>query len=329
MKKSLLALAALGAFASAASAQSTVTLSGSVDLGIQRANGVYSMTNGGSSRTNFTLSGSEDLGGGMRAVFLANHRFNANNGTARDGAVFWRQAWVGLSGGFGTVTLGKQLPPLQILNGNMDPWVADYVGSVHTGGSVAGHSVSGSRYNNSILYTSPSMGGLQFMAIIAAADDNAELTFNGNRGAKERPLGLGIDYSGGPVRVSLAYDRNADDKKTLGAYASYTIGAATLMTQFEKFDSYLAAPKDELSRWSVGAKISMGAAVVKLGYAKWSDENRKKFGVGADYFLSKRTNLYVNAGKLSGNGLAGVNGGGTLNADARKARFDMGVQHRF
>jgi predicted porin len=91
MKKSLLALAVLSAFAGAASAQSSVTLSGSVDLGVVRQNGAWNMQNAGSSRTAFTLSGTEDLGGGMRAFFLMNHRFNMNTGAQRDGNAFWRQ----------------------------------------------------------------------------------------------------------------------------------------------------------------------------------------------------------------------------------------------
>jgi hypothetical protein len=74
MKKSLLALAVLSAFAGAASAQSSVTLSGGVDVSIERQNGAWNMGAGNSGRSNFTLSGTEDLGGGMRAFFVLNNR---------------------------------------------------------------------------------------------------------------------------------------------------------------------------------------------------------------------------------------------------------------
>ena len=120
MKKTLLALAVLGAFAGTASAQSSVTLSGMVDAGIKRQGTAtgndWSFGGSQSGYNNFTLSGNEDLGGGMKAFFSLNHRFNIANGANNsptngpaNGDVFWRQALVGLGGGFGDVRLGRFL----------------------------------------------------------------------------------------------------------------------------------------------------------------------------------------------------------------------------
>ena len=316
MKKTLLALAVLSAITGAAQAQSSVTLSGSVDLGVRRQGGEWNMSNAGSSRTNFTLSGTEDLGGGMRAFFLANHRFNLNTGAQRDANAFWRQGWVGLGGAFGNVRLGKMLPPLQLLNGDFDPFGTDTVGSTHTGGLFSGQTSSGSRYNNAIYYTTPSLGGLTGHAMIAAGDRNSEISaVSGN----ERPIGLAVDYAAGPLRLSAAYDRNADDKKTTGIYGSYNAGFATLMGQWEKGDIY-TTPTTDVSRWSIGAKVPFGAAALKVGYTNWSDEKIKKFGLGLDYNLSKRTQLYTDVGKISGNGASST---------AKKAQFDLGVNHKF
>jgi predicted porin len=338
MKKSLLALAVLSAFAGAASAQSSVTLSGAVDLGVYRQNGAWNMQNAGSSRTNFNLSGSEDLGGGMSAFFNLNHRFNANTGVQRDANAFWRQSWVGLRGGFGNIRLGKMLPPLQVFNGDFEicdgNGVNAQVCSVHTGGIFSGQTAAGSRYNNAIYYTSPVLAGLTGHAMIAAGDNNSELA--GGAGASERPIGLGLNYAAGPIRVAAAYDRNADDKKTVGVYGSFNAGFATLLAQWERGDTYSAAIED-VSRWSVGAKVPFGAATLKLGYTKWSDEDTKKLGIGLDYSLSKRTTLYTDVGKFSGDGVAGTPGagnnisptGGTLSDLNRKTRFAVGVFHRF
>jgi len=321
MKKTLLALAVLSAITGAAQAQSSVTLSGSVDLGVRRQGGEWNMSNAGSSRTNFTLSGTEDLGGGMRAFFLANHRFNLNTGAQRDANAFWRQGWVGLGGAFGNVRLGKMLPPLQLFNGDFDPFGTDTVGSTHTGGLFAGTSRYGSRYANAIYYTTPSMGGLTGHAMIAAADNNSEVapaTSSSLQGSgSERPVGLGIDYAAGPLRISAAYDRNAMDWKTKGIYGSYNAGFATLMAQWENGD---VSSTVDVSRWSIGAKVPFGAAALKVGYTNWSDEKIKKFGIGLDYSLSKRTTLYTDAGKISGNGASST---------AKKAQFDLGVNHRF
>ena len=84
----------------------------------------------------FTFSGREDLGGGMNAFFALNHRFSINDGhqqpTATPAATrnqFYRNAWVGLGGGFGDVRLGRMLMPLQDMNGGFDPFDTGYVGS--------------------------------------------------------------------------------------------------------------------------------------------------------------------------------------------------------
>jgi predicted porin len=144
----------------------------------------------------------------------------------------------------------------------------------------------------------------------------------------EKPLGLGAIYSAGPLRLAAAYDRNANDMKTTGLYGSFNAGFATFMAQWEKGDQLPTAPIDDAGRWSIGATVPLGAATFKAGYTKWKDEDVKKFGFGLDYGLSKRTTLYSNVGKLSGDGLAGTNAG-TLNDDNRKTRFDVGIFHRF
>ena len=74
--------------------------------------------------------------------------------------------------------------------------------------------------------------------------------------------------------------------------------------------------------------MPFGAAMFKIGYTDWSDEDVSKFGIGLDYSLSKRTTLYTNVGKLDGDGRAGT-AAGTLNDDNRKTRFDVGILHRF
>ena len=334
MKSSLIALTVLSAFACAASAQSSVTLSGAVDLGVRRADGAWNMQNAGSSRTNFALSGTEDLGGGMNAFFYIQHRFHLNTGAQRDANAFWRQGWVGLGGGFGNLRLGKILPPVQALNGDFEPFGADYTASVNTGGIFAGHQASGARYNNSIYSPTPTMGGLTGHAVIAAADNNSEVP-SGTVGS-ERPVGFGLNYSVGPIRVAAAYDRNANDKKTIGVYGLYNAGFAQFMAQYEKGDTYSATIED-VARWSVGVKVPLGAVELRAGYLKASDEDFKKIGIGALYNLSKRTNLYSTMGKYSGHGVAGTLGltgntsatGGTLSDNNRKTRFDVGIQHRF
>ncbi|HEX3132915.1 MAG TPA: porin, partial [Planctomycetota bacterium] len=115
MKKSLLALAVLGAFAGAASAQSSVTIYGIVDSAVRlttnagatvATNGesITSLAPGGMSQSRLGFNINEDLGGGLRAIANMEHRFNSDNGNSSSATDFWRQAWVGLqSESFGRV----------------------------------------------------------------------------------------------------------------------------------------------------------------------------------------------------------------------------------
>ena len=362
MKRSLLALAVLGAFASAASAQSSVTLSGMVDAGVRRvgANSTVSGSDwqlGGSQSgyNNFTISGREDLGGGMNAFFAMNHRFNVNSGTVNSfGNTFWRNIWVGLGGGFGDVRLGRILMPLQDMNGGFDPFLTGTVGTTHTGGITATI-----RANNAIYYRSPSMGGLKLEAAIAAAEgqtlfpqpagspgSSADDTANnfGSRanfslGQKERPVGFSLRYAAGPLNVGVAYDRNIVGTKTTGVYGAYDFGVVRVLAQFEKGDgsTYFnnsatgARTDEEMKNFSIGLTAPMGPVLIRAGYVR-ADSNKAgrdgtKFGFGGDYNLSKRTNLYATVGKLSGDRFRpGII---STSVNQTKAMFDLGVTHRF
>jgi predicted porin len=331
MKKSLLALAVLSAVAGAASAQSSVTLSGRVDAGVVRNNGQWSLGGSQSGYNSFTLSGNEDLGGGMRAFFALNHRFGINSGatnvTGTNG--FWRNSWVGLGGAFGDVRMGRILMPLQDMNGGYDAFDTGYVGSTHTGGILATI-----RATNAIYYRSPSMGGLFVHAAIAAGEGqltgecqfNVGVAINCGVGAfSERPVGFGVGYGAGPIRLGFAYDKNGVEQKTTGLYAGYNMGFANLMFQYEKGDRSATL---EVDRWSVSAKVPLGAVTFKAGYLSASDEDFKKFGLGLQYDLSKRTNFYTNMGKQSGNGTV-MGATAAARNTSKKAKFDVGVSHAF
>lgn len=277
MKKSLLALAVLGAFAGAASAQSSVNISGSIDGGIRRVGTAtghdWQLANSQSGYDNITFRGVEDLGNGMNAFFYMQHRFTlgtgADNGTTNNGSsdAFWRQIWVGVgSNTLGNVRLGRMLVPLQDFNGNFEPFLTGTVGSVHTSGIAATI-----RATNSVYYRSPSFGGLVLHAMVATADNQnqgntapgttgraaggseGEIGVPGNpqgyfmplarvgQPAFQNPAGVGARYTAGPIDAAVAYDRNAADMKTFGIYGAYDFGFIRPMFQFEKGDNCISA----------------------------------------------------------------------------------------
>ena len=324
MKRSLLALAALTAFAGVASAQSSVTLSGRLDAGVIRSAGQYSMGGSQSGYNAFSLSGTEDLGGGMRAFFLMNHRFNIQNGvnnsggnaSTLNGGNFWRNAWVGLGGGFGDVRLGRILMPLQDVNGGYDAFDTGTVGSVHVNGLF---NVATVRANSAIYYRTPAMGGLFVHAAIAAGEGQL------NSGAlSERPMGFAAGYAAGPLSVAAAMDRSAADLDTVGLYAKYKFGAMTLMGQYEKGDESATL---STKGYSISAVIPVGVGRIMAGYARidpsgtgGTRSTHTKFGIGGEYNLSKRTLIYSDIGKRSGSGLTSAQ---------TSAMFDLGVRHAF
>lgn len=337
MKKALIVLAAVSA-AGAASAQSSVTLSGTIDVGVRRVNGDYNV--GGSSTTNrIIFSGREDLGGGTYAIFSLQHRFNPQNGsiggtTFNQGAnsnVFWRESWVGVGGSFGDIRLGRIIMPLQDMNGGFEPWGVTTVSSIHTGGINA--TIRG---NNVIYYRSPNMSGFSLHAAIAAAEGQISAENGGGIASavtptgfqnRERPTGFNLRYAAGPLNVGVAYDRNAADMKTQAFYGSYDFGSVKLMGQFEKGDNYTSnagtVPED-ITNMSLGVIVPVGSLEVRAGLVRVNSDltNRdgSKLGLGAHYWLSKRTNLYTGIGKSSGDRFTDAQ---------KKTNFDVGVMHRF
>ncbi len=327
MKKTLFALATLATVAGAASAQSSVTLSGSVDLGVVRENEAYTMRPAGSSRSAITLSGVEDLGGGLKAGFYLNHRFDPSTGnvassTVSGGNTFWRQGWLQLMSGFGDLRIGKMLPPLQEFNGGYEPWGGgDTVANVHTGGKYAG--ANNARYAKAMYYRTPVFAGFQFHGMYAAGESQGNVATNA-----ERPYGLGLQWVGGPFSAAVAYDSNQNDLQSWGVYGKWDLGFMQAMFQYENQDeeskyfcSSLCAAGDDTSKaWSIGAKVPMGAAMFKVGYLDRREEDRKRWGLGLDYNLSKRTMLYADVAKNSGDGYSDKE---------TSTMFDVGVQHKF
>uniref|UniRef100_UPI0011842E36 porin n=1 Tax=Paraburkholderia sp. BCC1884 TaxID=2562668 RepID=UPI0011842E36 len=158
-----------------AHAQSSVTLYGVLDAGITYQSNVAGKSRWsegtGIDQSLFGLRGSEDLGGGLKAIFTLESGFNLGNGRfSNDGGMFNRQAFVGLSSQYGTVTLGRQYDSM-----------VDYFALTTANGNWAGYLFShpydndntdnSFRLNNSVKYTSPDINGLHFGGTYAFSND--------------------------------------------------------------------------------------------------------------------------------------------------------------
>ena len=209
MKKSLLALAVLGAYAGVASAQSSVTIFGIVDLSVnQIKNGDLKTTSMQSNQLNSNrlgFRGYEDLGGGLGAGFhLEGGDERSDNGSQTAGFNFARKSTVSLiSQRGGEIRLGRDYMPTFSNLGAFDVYGANGLGQdanlislVSSPASTAGGAATGVRANNSIAYHAPgNLGGFYGTAMYALGQGNDNNKYWGLRGG----------FAAGPFDVALAY----------------------------------------------------------------------------------------------------------------------------
>ena len=169
MKKTLIAAALTGVFATAAHAQSSVTLYGLIDAGItytnnQGGHSSWSETSGSVNGSRWGLRGNEDLGGGLKAIFVLENGFGINNGTLKqNGREFGRQAFVGLGHTqFGSVTLGRQYDSVVDFIGPLSLTGTQYGGTQFAHPFDNDNLNNSFRVNNSVKYTSVNWNGLKF-----------------------------------------------------------------------------------------------------------------------------------------------------------------------
>lgn len=203
MKKSLLALAVMGAFTAPAFAQSNVTLYGVIDAGLTYVNNVgnghvWAMQSGIVQGSRWGMKGSEDLGGGTKAIFQLEAGFNVFNGRMSQGSrEFGRQAYVGLTNDkFGTLTLGRQYDPV-VDNAQATTFNGQWGAYFSHPGDID-NTDNGFRVNNAVKYVSPRFGGVQGELFYA---------FGGVAGqfGAQSTIGAGLNYSGGPLYVGAGY----------------------------------------------------------------------------------------------------------------------------
>jgi predicted porin len=205
MKKTSVALLALGAFAGAAHAQSSVTLYGIVDTGILFNNNVkglheYALSQANSSR--WGLKGTEDLGGGLSAIFNLESGYTTGTGALGQGGLeFGRKAFVGLSSTtFGTVTVGRQYSisnDLTSVFASGADWAASGL-AYGTRASDVDNVDTSNRIQNSLKYTSPNYNGLQAGALYSLGGQAGDFT-------KNSVIDAAVSYANGAIHLGAGY----------------------------------------------------------------------------------------------------------------------------
>ncbi|MDO9144589.1 porin [Rhodoferax sp.] len=332
MKKSLIALAVLAA-SGAAMAQSSVTLYGRLDASIGQKTtektGVGAVAklrqtavdHSNLNTTFWGLKGTEDLGGGLTANFKMEAGFALDTG-ASTGTMFEREANVGLTGGFGTVTLGRQYPAYDSFYGATNNM---YNSNLATTGDVwkTGVAPYVSRVNNGIGYVSPVFGGFSGALTIGLGEDKTATD------SASRNTSVYLKYAAGPLVVGIAHQVDktvavADDVKNTLVAGSYDFGVAKLNAGYNLADKGTMEDKE----YQVGVSVPFGAAAVALGYSNSSSEapgnnnDGSGYSLVGTYNLSKRTTLYAG---FESTKVETANGATTTKASTTAA----GVRHLF
>jgi predicted porin len=339
MKKLLIAMTALSA-AAAANAQSSVTLSGTIDPGIEKISGnPLQLSNSRNGTSQITVSGVEDLGGGLRARFQVATAFDSSydnaqatggrqGPTAAAGASFAPTKLGGL-GMFaaldskaGTILLGR---PLNTLYSHQ--MTAN--GTKGVTGFAATDSVSpaGLFTSNAIQYITPNFSG--FTAQLEYAPSEV-VGYKSTRS-------IGLKYASGPFGASLVRD-SAKSTALNGDYASeitqlgafWDFGVAKLSGTYQK-DSAAARTSRDDQAWLIGVNVPFGPGQF---WAQWGQRevllaggasgDARIIGLGYKYSLSKRTTAYVNFGTRNDDAARAAGF-----ATAGKTGYGLGLQHNF
>lgn len=327
MKKSLLALAVLAAFAGAAQAQTSVTVYGRMDVGVQKVTD-SSATIGRGDNNVIGFKGTEDLGGGLSALFQAEMRFEPDAGTTESRnrrPLFQGQTRVGLKGDFGTIRLGRGLTAMQEPIGGFDPFATQTVAelnSIQMGNYSSSPLQVGSaanRFDNALFYNTPSFAGFQVNATIATKEGVGTYDAAGipttTAALNKYPVSLSATYNNGPIAAMVGYERNQREDKFWNVSGAYKVGMANLMATYSRNKDLTDF---ETKAWTIGADIEVGSGNVKVGYGQVRPEgleNTKKASIGYWHNLSKRTYLYTDYARV--------------NAAANTNAFDVGIHHSF
>jgi predicted porin len=354
------ALAAALVCAGTASAQSSVVVSGVLDVGVQQNSNVQ----GGRLRrvetrhepSHLTFSGTEDLGGGLQARFVLGMSIALDTGASTNWS---RETYVSLgSNQWGTIRLGRQYDTILDLVG-VDPPRFNSVNAVHLGNW---DRTAGSYINNVVKYRTPTWGGFTGTLMVSPKEDGTSATNTG------KSVGAAATYITGPFRFSAAYldiqgasHRPFNDvgrttlfgstfaattsalvtnDKITGAGMYYDFAGMRALGQYTRTRLTAAATtgrSETLSTTSLGLVMnptgtgfrpSMGVNSSSMDGTRWT----AIFGI-LDYYFSPRTDIYFRALTQKATGgpatqraamfLEGPSG------DRKQTLMGAGITHRF
>ena len=351
---------------SSAHAQSSVTLYGLLDTGIDFASNVngnhlYQMASGVSAGSRWGVRGKEDLGAGLSAVFDLESGFNSTNGSLGSGLAFSRNAYVGLaSQTVGTVTLGRQWDPVVDL---IEPYSLNdsYGGWYFSHPNDMDNLDNGFAVSNSVKYTSPTIGGFTGEALYSFGGQAGQFSNNSAYSAAASytngPFSMGAGYlrvndpeqsvqsyqngSGYTNAVYGNYLANARSQGIFAAGASYQIGQFKVMGNFTNvnFQQSDAGQDVKFQNYEIAGTFQATSQVnLAAGYTYTEGRNHatgqepkyQQLNLSAEYEVSKRTAVYALAAlqRASGGAVAQI-AGFDPSTTGEQVVGRVGIRHSF
>ncbi|MCA1323823.1 porin [Herbaspirillum sp. alder98] len=353
MQKKHMAVALLAATSGVAAAQSTVTVYGLIDTGIEYVNhasatggSVTRLSSGAMNTSRIGFRGSEDLGGGLKAIFQLENGFKLDTGGLDGDAnqLFNRQSTVGLEGGFGRVVAGRSFSTTYDFILPFDPmgYSGQYSWVTSAGATGARKDGMPTGVSNLVKYQGTFSG-----VKVGAMYGFGEVAGSTRDTSK---YGIGLGYDNGPFSVATTYDRvNGTAAVSGGAFDKSTsvhLAAGYQVMESLKFSLGYRYYKRTLASGATplrsdfywgGATYKFTPALSLIGAVYY--QNQKNLAVDADpimyslrlkYALSKRTDLYASGAyaKAKNNQLVGVSRDDVGFGDSQVG-VTLGMQHRF
>ncbi len=343
-----------------AQAQSSVTLYGVADAGIEflthadaNNHSLTRLTSGNLSGSRWGIRGTEDLGGGLQALFVLENGFDIDAGTAAQGGrLFGRQAFTGLSSQYGRVTLGRQNNILYDILINYDAMAVSPRYSIFTMDAM-----TAGRYDNTAKYVGKFGGftvtGLYSFARGTSLSGGAVASEVPGDPKSDRAISGGVEYNAGNVGVTAIYDMEqgtagiagqstSQKDQRLAIAGTYKFANAKVYAGYRWLNGNIGATASVPSRradlfW-IGAGYQLTPAL-SLSAAGYLLNDRRGNGDAwsasllLDYAFSKRTDVYAQAACIHNDdgSRIGLNGPSTAIglAGTNQLGAVVGVRHKF
>lgn len=318
---------AIASTSSSAMAQSNVTIYGLLDTAMVSTRGgpdgsEFKIDSGVSNGSRIGFRGREDLGNGLSAIFQLEAGILLDSGASdQNGTLFGRQAFMGLKGKMGTLTIGRQYTPIYHTLTSVDPFNNNYGGAA---GQLMSGAKAGTRMNNTVMYVSPEISGLTGQLAYGAGEVPGD-------SAKSRQLGASLTYKAGPLLLRGGYNRTnnvtaTDSARNVLLVGEYDFGPLTAGFGYgtnrgqRGIDSrdYIAALTVPLG----GAHTLMATLIHKSDRAN-TNMGANQVAAAYTYYLTKRTNVYVAYSKLSNIRFT------TSKFGEGDRELDVGIKHLF